>query len=290
MPNRILRSLLALALLPAAPAQIRTLIVDGQNNHDWKTTTPVLQRLLEQTGRFQVEVATSPAKKEGIGAFAPEFAKYKLVVLNYNGQLWQDSTREAFLAFVRNGGGVVIYHAADNSFPEWSEYNQIIGVGGWNNRTGAAGHLVRWRDGKTVREETPGNTGHHGGRKPFLVTIRDPKHPIVKGLPAVWMHAEDELYDSLRGPAQQLDVLATALSSKDNKGTGENEPMLMAIRFGKGRIFHTTMGHDLRAMSCTGFIATYQRGAEWAATGKVTQRVPADFPKADQPTCRTPFP
>ncbi|HWQ52196.1 MAG TPA: ThuA domain-containing protein [Bryobacteraceae bacterium] len=109
---------------------------------------------------------------------------------------------------------------------------------------------------------------------------RDRKHSIAAGLPAEWMHAGDECYDSLRGPAKDFSLVATAWSDPANSGTGEHEPMLLAVRYGKGRIFHTTLGHDVAAMQCVGFIATFQRGTEWAATGKVTQKVPVDFPDA----------
>jgi type 1 glutamine amidotransferase len=101
------------------------------------------------------------------------------------------------------------------------------------------------------------------------------------------MHAADELYSKMRGPGENMTVLATAFSDPANRGTGHDEPMLMTLSFGKGRIFHTTMGHDPEAMSCVGFITTLLRGTEWAATGKVTQKVPADFPTADKVSTRT---
>jgi type 1 glutamine amidotransferase len=111
--------------------------------------------------------------------------------------------------------------------------------------------------------------------------VRAPEHPIMRGLPSVWMHAPDELYTRLRGPGQNMTVLATAYADPANRGTGFDEPMLMALRWGKGRIFHTTLGHDATALSCVGFMVTFQRGTEWAATGRVTQRVPKNFPTAD---------
>jgi uncharacterized protein len=120
---------------------------------------------------------------------------------------------------------------------------------------------------------------------------------VMQGLPAEWLHANDELYSQLRGPAKNLEVLATASAdpAKHRGGTGEQEPMLMAIQFGKGRIFHTTLGHvgpkdtELAdSVNCVGFIATFQRGTEWAATGKVTQAVPRDFPLADKTSVRKP--
>ena len=149
-----------------------------------------------------------------------------------------------------------------------------------------SGPYVRFRDGKVILDHSPGKAGSHGKRHAFQLVVRDTEHPITKGLPTKWMHAEDELYDRLRGPAKNMTVLATAYSDPDTDGTGEHEPVLLAITYGKGRVFHTTLGHDTLAMSCVGFITTLQRGAEWAATGKVTQKVPEDFPTADQVTLR----
>jgi uncharacterized protein len=275
--------LLALSL-QAAPK--KALIVDGQNNHAWKETTPVLKKLLEETGLFTVDVVTTPPKGADMSAFKPQFTGYDVVVLNYNGDPWPGDAKSAFEKYVRGGGGVVIYHAADNAFPEWKEFNQMIAVGGWGDRTPQFGSAIRFHDGKMVLETPARKCGNHGQRLPFLVTTRESKHPIMKGLPATWMHAADELYDTLCGPARDLEVLGTAHSETANRGSGQDEPMLMTIRYGKGRIFHTTLGHDVAAMRCVGFITTFERGAEWAATGKVTRKVPADFPGSAQPSIR----
>jgi len=95
------------------------------------------------------------------------------------------------------------------------------------------------------------------------------------------MHASDELYSRMRGPGENMKVLGTAFSDPQNHGTGYDEPMLMVLTYGKGRVFHTTLGHDAEAIRCVGFITTFARGVEWAATGRVTQKVPDDFPTAD---------
>ncbi len=105
-------------------------------------------------------------------------------------------------------------------------------------------------------------------------------HPITKGLPAAWMHQNDELYAQLRGPGENMNVLVTAYSDKNNKGTGNEEPQLMALNYGKGRIFHYAPGHDAVAMASVDYVVLLQRGTEWAATGKVTQKVPDNFPTA----------
>ncbi|MEZ6136078.1 MAG: family 16 glycoside hydrolase [Pirellulaceae bacterium] len=148
---------------------------------------------------------------------------------------------------------------------------------------------MRWRDDKFVKDTQAGRGGSHGRRHPFEVVVRDVAHPITRGIPTSWLQAEDELYAELRGPATNMDVLATAFSSKDTGGTGEHEPILMVIEFGKGRVFHTTLGHDTKSMSGTGFQVTLQRGTEWAASGKVTQpAVTAALMSAKEPIMRDP--
>jgi len=95
------------------------------------------------------------------------------------------------------------------------------------------------------------------------------------------MHQGDELYASLRGPGRNMTVLATAHSDPANKGTDRDEPILLVVQYGRGRVFHTTLGHDANAISSVDFVITLQRGVEWAATGAVTQKVPSSFPTAD---------
>lgn len=303
-----LAPMLLAASLTAAPAKLKVLIVDGQNNHQWATTTPLLQRILEDTGRFTVDVSTTPPGKarppaapkqatpeqkaahaEKLKAHAaeeaahktraaalwakwrPTFSDYAVVVSNYNGESWPDEVRAAFVAYVKNGGGFVSYHAANNAFPEWPDYNAMIGVGGWGGRNEKSGPYLRFRDGRWTRDTTAGVGGSHGPQHEFVVEAREPQHPILRGLPAKWRHAKDELYDRLRGPAENVTVLASAHSEK----SGENEPMLMVIPFGKGRVFHTTLGHAVEAVSGLGFQVTFARGVEWAATGEVTLPAPA---------------
>jgi HEAT repeat protein/type 1 glutamine amidotransferase len=295
---RVLAALLTvLCLAPAAPAApaLKALIVTGQNNHNWPVTSPVIKIMLEDAGLFTVDTATSPKEGGDMSGFTPKFADYSVVVLDYTGDNWPEPTRKAFLDYVSNGGGVVVVHAADNAFPDWPEFNEIIGLGGWGNRNEKSGPYLRWIDGKAVQVTEPGPGGGHGKGHAYQVVNRITDHPVTKGLPEKWMHANDELYHLLRGPGKNLTLLSTAYSDKGQNGTGNDEPILFTIQYGKGRIFHTVLGHagdtaqNSPALQCVGFITTLQRGAEWAATGQVTQAVPDDFPTADTVSLRASY-
>ncbi len=303
--GKLLLMLLASASVSTAAAPIKVLIVDGQNNHNWKAMTPFMKAQLEGSGRYQVDVATTPAqlpsppkavsaelkaKAEAAAAqlrkqfaakwdaFRPDFARYGVVLSNYNGEDWPAPVQTAFEKYMREGGRFVCVHAADNSFPNWGEYNKMIGLGGWGGRTEKHGPYVYYDgEGKEVRDTSKGAGGSHGAQHEFVVQIRKADHPITRGMPAQWKHAQDELYDSLRGPAENMDVLATAWCEK----TRRHEPMMMVIRYGKGITFHTPMGHENgQSLQCVGFLATLDRACEWLATGAVTQSLPPGFPTA----------
>ncbi len=306
----------AAAALFACPAhaKLRALIVDGQNNHDvWPKSTIMFKQYLEETGLFEVDILrtrfTWKAQREKaflplavVGEtedlaepktdpeFAPEFARYDVVISNFGWKAadWPEATQRALETYMLKGGGFVSVHAADNAFPEWREYNRMIGLGGWGGRSEKNGPYVYYtNEGELVRDPSPGGAGAHGPQHVFPVTVRVPDHPITRGMPTSWLTTKDECYAKLRGPAENMVILATGKDQNEKAPTDRHEPILMVLEYGKGRIFHTTLGHDDYSCESVGFIVSFTRGVEWAATGKVTQPIPADFPTAERSTSRS---
>ena len=263
---------------------ISALIVSGQNNHNWQVSHQAIKQILDNSGMFTTDIALTAAAGEDMSNFNPQFDKYDVVVLDYNGNRWPEKTDSAFLQYVRNGGGVIVYHAADNAFADWKEFNQVIALGGWEGRNETWGPYCYLEDGKLKLDNTPGPGGSHGQQREYQMISQNRKHPITKGLPDNWLHAKDEMYDKMRGPSNIKDLLYSGQTDPNTGGSGREEPLVFTVDYGKARIFHIMLGHcgptleDNPAMQCTGFQTLLLRGAEWAATGKVSQPIPADFP------------
>ena len=308
------RTLLAIVFLTAAGAlahaqdKIKVLIVDGQNNHNYKAMTPFMKEQLEKSGLFTVDVSTTPPAapaapkpgkeetpeqkearekktaelKEQWEKWRPAFKDYKVVLSNYNGERWPADVSTAFEEYVRKGGGFLVIHAANNSFPGWKEYDQMIGLG-WRGKDYGA-RLFYDDAGVQQRQEAKDGPGAgHGAQHEFVVTIRDAEHPITKGMPKTWLHATDELYQGQRGPAEKMQILASAFADRSKGGTGVGEPMLWVIPYGEGKVVTNVMGHENgKAVQCVGFVTIMLRSCEWLATRKVSVKIPENFPSAEK--------
>ncbi len=268
--------------------------VSGQY-HSWQITSAAIKRHLDEAKIFDVDVVLCPDDKEGKAAFDPVWSDYDVVFMAYddgNWSLpteeqseWSEKTKATFENYVAEGGGLVVQHAANNCFPNWPAFNKMIAVGGWGGRDETSGPAIAWRNDAMEHIHTPGEATHPECHD-YQVVIRDSSHPITQGLPEKWMHPHDELYCGLRGPAKDVSILTTAYADPTlENSSGEHEPVLMVINYGKGRVFHTILGHaganaiePIAALDCVGFMFTNQRGTEWAATGKVTLTTPNDFP------------
>lgn len=318
----------SLKIKEATVEKLKVLIIDGDNNHGiWPKTTMMMKYYLEETALFEVAIYRGAytyqgphhGKVAGIDTitqlltkyplqngqktqmveehtydpnFKPEWDAYDVVVSNLGSEAfsWPDVTKRSFEKYMENGGGLVVVHGANNSFGAWDNFNKMIGIGGWGDRPHKGQFQLYYDNDKLVRAPSDGAESSHGPEVEFVLTTRAPTHPIMQGLPRKWRHTKDELYDRLRGPAENITVLATSFSdvegnaqpwALENKGSGREEPLLMTITYGKGRIFQTALGHMDFSMESVGFITTFQRGVEWAATGTVTQKIPDDFPSEE---------
>lgn len=297
-----------------AADKIKIMLLTGRSNkfHSWQGNSAAIRQHLEAARLFQVDTVVAPPPGADLSSFSPKWSDYQAVVLDYDGEDWAEPTKTAFADYIRNGGGLVTVHATNNSFAYWPEFLEMTGLGGWGGsdlydpplRPGDAsrkggrderwGPSVHWSDGHAVHDEqSKGGTGHPP-RHNFIITTRDFQHPITRGLPEMWLQADDEIYSNMHGPAKNLTVLATALANPAQRNASpRHEPVLFTVAYGKGRVFQTTLGHiganqdaNVPSVQNVGFIVTLQRGTEWAATGKVDQPIPDDFPTAYQLSVR----
>lgn len=292
------RRVLLAALGAGARRKLRVLIVDGINNHDWQAGTQGIRSTLAATGLFEVEVSTTPPADAPRGeweGWRPRFNAYDAVINNFNGGHRPDGVRwpaevEASLeSYVRRGGGLVIFHAANNAFLEWGDYNEMIGLG-WRGVTFGPGLIVDEAERVVVVPPGAGLGPGHGPRHDFQITVRDPRHAITRGFPKRWMHPSEQLTHGQHGPAaprhgaleKELQILTCAWS----KDSQRREPMDWVRAWGKGRIYVTMLGHtwkneDNPNLRCAGFRALLARGVEWAASGRVESPVPERLPGPD---------
>jgi uncharacterized protein len=261
-------------------ASQRVMVLTGANNHDWRSTLPDLQAALKDVPQFQVTCFTTPSPDAPEAAWqtnSPTFANVDVVVMH-----WTDFGKKStvrpwmndLVSYVTNGGGLVIVHAAGlEVHPGWPA---IAGLA-WHDASFGDRIMVSNAGEKVRVPKGQGPGSGHGAPFSWEVTMRA-VHPITTGVPPVWPHQVDELWHGTRGPAENMEIIATAYSPI----TKTNEPVMWTVMPGKGRVFVTLLGHQASAMKCPGFRHTLARGTEWAATGNVTLPVPADFPKASQ--------
>jgi uncharacterized protein len=271
---------LAAEKAPAVGGKINCLIITGQMRwHDIKNTTPLIKTQFEATGRFTVDVLDVP-NKDAWEKAKPDFTKYGVVVINYEGEMPPADTQKALEKYMADGGGLVVYHFAIATWPDWAEWNKMVGVMWHPDPKSGEGMAVDPATGKLVhyaKGEGPGS--HHGQGQEFACSVFDKDNPVTKGLPAKWQHMKDELYLGFRGPAQNVTVMVTGFAPKTNNGTDMNELVCWGVQYGKGRTFVNILGHGVAETKVPDTMLLLERGAEWAATGAVTIPVPADFPK-----------
>ncbi len=287
------------AAAPDAPAKkIRVLVVDGFSNHDWRKTTALLQGILEPTGLFETVVSTCPPATDvaAFRAWRPAFAASDVVIqtcndINHSGPAWPAAVQADFERFVREGGGVYIFHSAQNAFAYWPAYNQIIGLGwrpvsyGTALEIGGEGNIIRVPPGE-------GRGTGHAPNADVVVRLLG-QHPIHDGMPRAWKTPHLEVYFDARGPAENVEVLSFARDPRFE----QNWPIEWTVRYGAGRVYVATFGHVWRdgagntdpqaeAMRCVGVQTNIVRALQWLAQRPVTWPVPSDFPTENEKSLR----
>lgn len=303
--RRLLSALLILPLAVSFAAEtpkLRVLIVDGINNHDWAPTTVALQKILEDSGRFAVDVSTTPPREAPPTAWEtwrPKFSDYAVVLSNFNGGhqangvKWPADMEKSFEDYVRGGGGFVSFHAANNAFGSWVAYNEMIGLG-WRDKSYGPSLIIDENEKVVVVPTGEGRGPGHPPRYTFQMSTLDTTHPITRGFPKHWMHPSEQLSHGQHGldavvRSGALKILTYAWAEKIQ----ERQPMDWVRDYGKGRVYVTMLGHtwkneepDNPNLRCVGFRTLFLRGVEWAATGKVTVPMPSDFPTAEKVSVR----
>lgn len=248
----------------ASRPKLKAVIIDGVNNHDWAAGTAAIKRILEDTNRFSViDVATYPK--------LPDFSQYNVAINNFNGghtttgTRWPAEAERALVSFVRRGGGLVIFHAANNAFLNWPEYNDMIGLG-WRDPSFGKGIAINPANRKvSVIPQGEGLAPGHGPRHDFAIFVLDKSHPITQGLPDQWLHPSEQLTHGQHGPARGLTVLTYAVSEVSHQG----EPMDWVRNYGKGRVYVTMLGHTWKDeanpnLDDVHFQRLFAHGVEWA--------------------------
>ncbi len=293
------------SVLPTVAFKPKVLIVDGIANHDWVRMTLYNKTILDLSGLFQVDVSTTPPDKSTPMAWAawhPHFSDFDAVVLECNSAYpddgkanpWPDSIKKSLEDFVSGGGGLVNTHATFPGFYGWPAFDQMHGLI-WRNvdtmgpsyELDSMNALVPNPEGLNLSSYENPNIGVIGEH----LHVADSSHPITRGLPLEWPQPLDSPVYQLKGIPDGLTVLAYSVSPI----SGKHEPEIWSKPFGSGRVFTTAMGHIYPGDSnnpyrCVGYQTTFTRGVEWAATGKVTTRVPSDFPGRDSLSLRNNLP
>lgn len=229
---------------------IKILLLTGSNNHDWRSTTSFLENMFSENGLYIVDITGKPDTLK-----SSDLRNFDAIVSNWNSWpendiRWPASVETALLNFISEGGGFVTFHASSSAFYKWSEFKRISTAAWITDRT--------W----------------HGKNSATCIEVTNLLHPVTRDMSGFYIF--DELWVQAEQNAK-FEVLGSATNEELIGKDFGNQPAISIGRFGKGRIFHTILGHDVRTMRNIGFQTLLLRGTEWAATGKVTQVLPQEL-------------
>ena len=277
--------------------KIPVLIVDGFSNHNWQLNTSYIKEILETSGKFDVSVSTCPNQLKNKSlweSWNPDFKKYPVIIQTCNNisnkdLQWPDTVKQSFEKYVANGGGVYIYHGANNAFKNWNAYNKIIGLG-WRNKNFGLAYTIDENEKLIVIPKGDGESTRHGKRLDVLIT-RINNHPIHKGMPKSWLASDIEVYRYARGISNNLQVISYGKEAK----TGLNFPIEWVVKYKNGKAYSSTYGHlwhnqkSPAGMRCAAFQQSMVRALQWLSNNNIDNYVDMDFPNDKNIILRKPF-
>jgi len=159
-----------------------------------------------------------------------------LIIQNYTmGELTEEQS-EGLLSVVHNGKAIAGWHGGlGDSFRENTDYQFMVG-GQW--------------------------VAHPGGIIDFKVNIVKTDDPIVKGIAD--FNVNSEQYYMHVDPG--VEVLATTTFSGEHREwiEGTVMPVVWKKRFGKGKVFYSSLGHEAKDFESPETFTIMQRGILWA--------------------------
>jgi type 1 glutamine amidotransferase len=304
IPNYLVLFILAYCIVSGTPVEnlfpteknnkIRVLIVDGFSNHDWQRTTILIKKILTNAKIFDISISTAPSSysSDNYLTWCPRFDDYNVVIqtcndINHSGPYWNNRAQEAFVKFVKQGGGVYVFHSGNNAFPNWPEYNKMIGLA-WRKKE--YGTALQVQNNGSLVKIGPGlgeNTSHGPKVDRLIHTVGD--DIIHHSMPPVWLTPQIEVQTYARGPSDNVHVLSFAEDARLHK----NWPIEWYVNFSEGRVYCSTFGHIWRndksaiGLECIGFQTLLVRTIQWLAKRPVDFAIPIDFPTANATSTRS---
>lgn len=265
---------------------IRILIITGAapyGYHDWERNIEVIEPRLKAFGMTDIDYHIARGLEDW-RKWEGDYSDYDAIVIIYYWSQAPEGELEKLDRYIRDGGGLLVVHSALAGFWNQEIFDQWTGIAYREHEPDYGYNLAFDNEGKQmIRSPGEGGGSAHAPIGTFLIHAQTPDHPIMKGLPEIWMQSADELYYNLRGPNTDLEVLAVAEAPD-----GTYAPQVWVRNHNAGRVFCLTPGHQESSASSVGFITLLARGIEWVATGEVTLDVPSNFPGENEPVTGLP--
>jgi type 1 glutamine amidotransferase len=217
---------LAAAESPSKIPPLKVLFITGGGYHDYQGLAPHLTSNLSQrvNATFDVRFGLEVLRD-------PKFADgYDALVYDFCIDDGEPASIDNALNATRNGKPTVMIHCALHSFKTADE---------WRNCCGMVSRI-------------------HDPFQAFGTRKLDPHHPILKGFPDNWKTTGDELYQTVR-----MGGKSTPLLQVTSPHSGQDHIVCWISTYGKGRVFGTTLGHDMKTAAQADYLRLLANGLLW---------------------------